>query len=64
MYRTINDSLDRCKIVAATAFILFVACLNTNAQLLQPYRYEREQKNSDDYFHVISLKEKGLALFR
>jgi hypothetical protein len=35
-----------------------------SAQILQPSRYEREQKNSDDYFHIISLKEKGLALFR
>ncbi|HZI26324.1 MAG TPA: hypothetical protein VFD46_14665, partial [Chryseolinea sp.] len=30
----------------------------------QTQRYEREQKNSDDYFNVISLKEEGLALFR
>jgi hypothetical protein len=37
---------------------------NAFGQILQPYRYEREQRNSDDYFHVISLKEKGLALFR
>ena len=33
-------------------------------QLAQPFRYERLQKNSDDYFHVISLKENGIALFR
>ncbi len=35
-----------------------------SAQVAQPYRYEREQKNSDDYFNIISLKENGLALFR
>jgi hypothetical protein len=50
------------------AFLLLLLLFNTasylSAQVLQPYRYEREQKNSDDYFHVISLKEKGLALFR
>ncbi len=37
---------------------------NSYAQLSQTQRYEREQKNSDDYFNVISLKEEGLALFR
>ena len=35
-----------------------------NAQFAQPHRYEREQKNSDDNFQIISLKENGLALFR
>ncbi len=34
------------------------------AQLSQPYRFEQKQKNSDDYFHVISLKEQGIVLFR
>lgn len=33
-------------------------------QVSQTSRYEREQKNSEDYFNVISLKEDGLALFR
>ena len=33
-------------------------------QISQTQRYERQQKNSDDYFNVISLKEEGLALFR
>jgi hypothetical protein len=35
-----------------------------HAQVAQPYRYERAHKNSDDYFHIISLKQDGLALFR
>ncbi|MCD9019474.1 hypothetical protein [Parachryseolinea silvisoli] len=34
------------------------------AQVQQPHRFEREQKNSDDYYNVISLKEEGLALYR
>jgi hypothetical protein len=34
------------------------------AQFAQPHRYEREQKNSDDNFQIISLKQNGLALFR
>lgn len=35
-----------------------------HAQLLQPNRFEKIQKNSDDYYHVISLNEDGLALIR
>lgn len=35
-----------------------------HAQISQPRRYERQQKNSEDYFNVIALKEEGLALFR
>ncbi|RAV99804.1 hypothetical protein [Pseudochryseolinea flava] len=35
-----------------------------SAQVSQPHRYERLHKNSDDNFHVISLKEDGIALFR
>ena len=44
-------------------FLLLCSC-STYAQVSQTQRYEREQKNSDDYFNVISLKEEGLALFR
>ena len=47
-------------------YSLFLICISVTsfAQLSQPHRYERKQKNSDDYFHVISLKEQGIALFR
>lgn len=47
-------------------YSLFLICSSVTsvAQLSQPHRYERKQKNSDDYFHVISLKEQGIALFR
>ena len=34
------------------------------AQVQQTERYEIVQKNSDEYFTVISLEEKGLALVR
>jgi hypothetical protein len=34
------------------------------AQLLQPSRFEKEQKYSESEFEVISLKEQGLALLR
>lgn len=49
-----------------TIFLLLSALLPATlcAQVSQPHRYERQQKNSDDYFNVISLKEEGLALFR
>jgi hypothetical protein len=50
--------------IPVAAILLSICWIPSEAQLLQPYRYEREQKNSDDYFHVISLEESGLALFR
>lgn len=43
---------------------LMLGYITSTAQVLQPNRYERQQKNSDDYFNVISLKKEGLALFR
>lgn len=46
-----------------TFTLTFVTSL-TFGQLSQKERYERHQKNSDDYFNVISLKDEGLALFR
>ena len=35
-----------------------------SAQLSQPRRYEKLQKNSDDGFNIISLQHHGIALFR
>lgn len=46
------------------AFILLLFTLPSFAQISQPKRFEKNQKNSDDYYNVISLKEDGLALFR
>ena len=34
------------------------------AQVEQTHRYEREQKNSNDFFTIVSLKEEGVALYR
>jgi hypothetical protein len=45
-------------------FLLICTLNPAQSQVIQARRFEREQKNSDDYFHIISLKEKGLALFR
>jgi hypothetical protein len=47
-----------------SVMMLVFASFAARAQVEQPFRYEREQKNSDDYYHIISLEEKGLALFR
>lgn len=54
---------------ACSFIILYACCISflssaTYAQISQSKRFEREKKNSDDYFNVISLKEEGLALFR
>jgi hypothetical protein len=49
-------------------FVLMMVTLiiyeNAVGQISQPTRYERSQRNSDHYFHVVPLKEEGLALFR
>lgn len=45
-------------------FVLVMSEVRVVGQILQPQRFELEQKNSDDYFNVIGLKEEGLALFR
>jgi hypothetical protein len=50
--------------LALIVVIFTMGYFTAAGQVLQPYRYEREQKNFDDYFHLISLEEKGLALFR
>ncbi|MBX2961874.1 MAG: hypothetical protein KF687_05125 [Cyclobacteriaceae bacterium] len=34
------------------------------AQILQPYRYEKDHKSSDEDYTIISLREDGLALVR
>jgi hypothetical protein len=40
------------------------ACHFSGAQVKQTHRYEKKQKNSDEYFSIIALKEEGLALLR
>ncbi len=50
-------------IMLCTSYSGFL-CTASYAQLSQSQRYEREQKNSEDYFNVMSLKKEGLALFR
>ena len=44
--------------------LLLALCIQLSAQVRQTHRFEMKQKNSDDYFSLINLKEEGLALFR
>lgn len=46
------------------SLVLTMIFFISQAQVMQPNRFEHEQKNFDDYFTVISLKENGIALFR
>ncbi|HOX83258.1 MAG TPA: hypothetical protein PLJ60_09810 [Chryseolinea sp.] len=48
------------------SLVITILCIASSsfAQLSQPYRYERKHKNSEDYFHIISIEEKGIVLFR
>jgi len=52
------------KLTALLSCMLFAGRAMLHAQVLQSHRYELDQKNSDDYFNVINLKEEGIALFR
>jgi hypothetical protein len=47
--------------VFSSTFPGFAQDVNT---VTQPRRYEKLYKASDESFHILSLKEKGLALFR
>jgi hypothetical protein len=63
----VSDSKYSSTGIIPVCFVISIMLLVVNdlcGQTLQPHRFEREQKNSDDYYHVISLKEEGLALFR
>lgn len=52
-----NNSLMRLLILLLIAF-------SSQAQIAQTKRFEKEQKNSDEFFSIISLKDEGLALMR
>src|SRR5687768_42471 len=62
-YRIINNNWNK------HASVLLFLLLNSFAQpshgqIQQTERYEIVQKNSDEYFTVVSLEEEGLALIR
>ena len=50
-------------LLAAFFFTLWIP-LETAAQVKQTSRFELEQKNSDQEFILIPMKEEGLALVR
>jgi len=50
-------------LLAALFFTLWIP-LETAAQVKQTFRFEREQKNSDQEFILIPMKEEGLVLVR
>lgn len=55
---------SRCHKFLVGVIALLLTTVTLSAQIIQPYRFEKQQKNSDDYYNVISLQEKGIALFR
>ncbi|MEJ7645048.1 MAG: hypothetical protein WKF87_10675 [Chryseolinea sp.] len=48
----------------ATMLLTSAAVAQEAVRVTQPRRYEKLQKGSDEAFQILSLKEKGLALFR
>ena len=62
-YRIINNNWN--KHASVLLFLLMYSFAQPLcAQIQQTERYEIVQKNSDEYFTVISLEEEGLALIR
>jgi hypothetical protein len=49
-------------------FLLILLCATASiiadAQIVQPHRYEKEEKGREENYTVISLQEKGIALLR
>lgn len=54
----------RCRLFMVCVITMLCAGEFAIAQVTQTHRFERKQKGSDDYYTIISLKEKGLALLR
>ena len=50
--------------VLVTTLLLLTLAQRASAQIEQTERFEIEQKNSDEYFTIISLEEDGLVLVR
>ena len=52
-------------IVTVFSLVLFLTTFGSSfAQLSQTHRFERRQKNSDEYYSIIPLKDEGLFLIR
>lgn len=61
-YRSLDS--NRIKLFFLLFAFIYAVAQPATAQVQQTQRYEIVQKNSDDYFTVISLEEAGLALIR
>jgi hypothetical protein len=59
-------SLKKYSFTKNLLFLLWMIFLSgqVTGQVTQTQRYEREQKNSNEHFTIVSLKEEGVALYR
>lgn len=64
LFLSLAGLLSGCSASIGCVLLILVSHISTDAQVSQTRRYERQQKNSEDHFNVISLKDEGLALFR
>ena len=66
--RPLKKSTEKFKILLSGMLLVLLlspdSLLQAQVQVQQTERYEIIQKNSDDYFTIISLEEEGLALIR
>src|SRR5262245_13610130 len=46
------------------AVLSILSCVEAIGQPRQTHRFEFKQKNSDEYYSIISMKDEGLALLR
>lgn len=53
-----------CRVLLISTFICMALAPDAQAQISQPRRYEKLQRNADHSFNIISLQHNGLALFR
>ena len=64
MKDTVSGILRSNMFKAWSLALAVLLCTSARAQIQQTERYEIIQKNSDDYFTIISLEQEGLALIR
>src|SRR5688500_13951489 len=54
--------INRLILISYCFFVM--GCIFAYAQPRQTHRFETKQKDSDEYYSIIPLKEEGLALLR
>lgn len=50
--------------LALVSLLVFTSFYHLSAQISQPHRLEREIKDNEDYFNLISAEDMGLMLYR